>query len=184
MAVTVAATQVDDASEWKDFPPELKGDPDWIPDVYYNRRFLLECSGPEVGSVVNWEIYDAGTIPVVDNAATWNKGGAATEGTVVPLVYNRLTRTVWARNATAWGDGTAAPYYDETGAPWMAPLLRANGPRAVIELPAYLKWGDSDDPGSIETVTFEIEAFLPGAGKVPSGFVSVDVTSPDVQVLG
>jgi hypothetical protein len=173
MAVTVTATQVDDGSGWSNTPPaghagwnNTAGDGDWIPDVAYNRRFLLECKGDagEVGGIVNWEIYDGTSIPFVDDASALldNANGA--------MVNDRASGTIWAWN------GTDA--YEDTGTGWVS-TLRANGPRVVVELPAYLKWGTADS----ETVDYEIAAYLPGGGKTPAGTVSVTVSNPDVAVL-
>lgn len=193
MAVTVTATQVDDASGWANTPPaghagwnNTAGDTDWVPDVNYNRRFLLECSGDagEVGSVVNWEIYDGTVVPFVDDASTLtvsiNPGGDYDGGNEPALVNDRTTRTLWARNATPANDvPTPGDYYDDTGRPWIS-TLRANGPRVVVELPAYQDWGDA----ATETDTFEVVAYLPGSFGVPAGQTSVSVTNPDVAVLG
>jgi hypothetical protein len=184
MAVTVTATQVDDASGWDNTPPaghagwnNTAGDSDWVPDVNYNRRFLLKCEGDagEVQHTVNWEIFDGTDIPFVADASTYNAGGV--EGDLTAFVNNRATRTIWARNATEWGDGLQQ-YYEETGAAWIS-TLRANGPEVVVELPAYQQWGAT----AAETDTFEIEAYLPSSFGVPAGSVSVDVTNPDVAVL-
>lgn len=188
MAVTVTATQVDDASGWANTPPaghagwnNSAGDTDWVPDVYYNRRFRLECSGDagEDTRVVNWEIFDGTTVPFVADASAVTVqavGGTYTGATAPALINDRTTRTIWARNATAEDGG--GPYYEDTGSPWIS-VLRANGQRVIVELPAYQSWGTA---GS-ETDTFEIVAYLPGSFGVPSAQTSVTVSNPDVAVL-
>lgn len=184
MAVTVTATQVDDGSGWDNTPPaghagwnNPAGDTDWVPDVNYNRRFLLEATGPEVGGIVNWEIYDGTAIPFVDDASAIVSDGADggnTAGTA--FVNDRTTRTVWA--VVGADPGLGNPWYEDTGAAWIS-TLRANGPRVVVELPAYQKWGVADT----EQDTFEIVAYLPGSFGVPAGQTSVTVSNPDVAVL-
>lgn len=176
MAVTVTATQVDDAAGWV-----TAGDRDWVPDVNYYRRFHLSCVGSagEVGTIVNWEIYDSVAVPFQANAATvtvQEEDGTYTDATAPAYLNNRATNTVWVRNATAADAGV--PYYSETGQPWVS-SLRANGPEVNVELPVSLSWGDTDT----KTATFEIAAYLPGGGRVPAGTVSKTVTNPDVANL-
>lgn len=177
MAVTVTATLVDDASTWT-----AKGDPHWVPDITYYRRFLLECSGPEViaaGHIVNWEIFDATAVPFVTNAATVTvqaTGGTYTAATAPAFLNNRNTNTVWVRNAKAADAG--APYYDETGKPWVS-SYRANGNRTQIELPVTLAWAAA----GTKTQNFEVVAYLPGGGRVPAGTVTKTVSNPDVANL-
>lgn len=192
MAVSVTATQVDDASGWDNTPPaghagwnNTAGDTDWVPDVYYNRRFLLECVGDagEVGSIVNWEIFDGTVAPFVDDASTLtvtsNPGGDYDDSNAPTFVNDRTTGTLWVRNSTPSNDTpTPGDYYDDTGTKWIS-TLRANGPRVVVELPAYQKWGEA----ASESDTFEIVAYLPGSFGTPVGQTSVTVTNPDVAVL-
>jgi hypothetical protein len=176
MAVTVTATQIDDASGWT-----AQGDRDWVPDVSYYRRFALKCSGSagEVGSVVNWEIFDSSTIPFVENAATVTvqaTNGTYTDADDPAFLNNRATNTIWVRNEKAADDG--APYYSETGTPWVS-ALRANGPQVVVEIPTTMAWGVTD----AEEQTFEIAAYLPGGGRVPAGTASITVRNPDIAHL-
>lgn len=176
MAVTVTATQVDNGSGWV-----ASGDKDWVPDVGYYRRFHLSCSGSagEVGTIVNWEIYDSTAVPFVANAATVTvqaTGGTYTAATAPAYLNNRNTNTVWVRNAKAADAG--APYYAETGSPWVS-VLRANGPEVNIEMPVILGWGTTN----AKTTTFEVAAYLPGGGRTPAGSAAVTVRNPDVAHL-
>ena len=172
MAVTVTAALVDDASGWVNTPPtghagwnNTAGDTDWVPDVGYYRRVLLTCEGDagEVGSIVNWEIYDGTAVPFVNDASALldNANGA--------MVNDRATGTMWAWTGAA---------YEDTGSAWVS-TLRANGPRVVVELPTYLKWGTTD----AESSTYEIVAYLPGSFGAPAGSTSITVSNPDVAVL-
>lgn len=177
MAVTVSATQADNAAGWT-----AVGDPHWVPDVGYYRRFVLSCSGPEVaaaGHIVNWEIYDSKAIPFVANAATVTvqaTGGAYTDADAPAFLNNKNTQTIWVRNAKAPDAG--APYYTETGTPWVS-SLRANGPRVTVELPVSFKWAEE----VVDTATFEVAAYLPGGGKVPAGYDTITVNNPKVADL-
>ena len=176
MTVTVTATQVDNASAWV-----TAGDRDWVPDINYYRRFRLSCTGSagEVGQIVLWEIYDTTAVPFQANAATVTvqaTGGTYTGATAPAYLNNRNTNTVWVRNAKAQDGG--APYYTETGNPWVS-ALRANGPEVIVELPVFLGWGAA----GAKTNNFEIAAFLPGAGRTPTATVVKTVTNPDVVNL-
>jgi len=176
MTVTVTANLVDTAAAWV-----TAGDRDWVPDTSYYRRFHLSCTGSagEVGTIVNWEIYDSTAVPFQANASTVTvqaTGGTYTAATAPAYLNNRATNTVWVRTAKAADAG--APYYAETGSPWVS-ALRANGPEVNVELPASLPWGAA---GS-KTTNFEIAAYLPGSGRVPAGTVSKTVTNPDVVNL-
>ena len=183
MALTATAVLADDPGApgtWNPAPPtghhgwnNTSGDLAWVPDEYYYRRVLLTLTGNagETPNVVNWEIYGGSDIPFVADAAT--------EATVdVPMVNNLATRTIWVRNATDWA--TAAPYYDETGTPWVS-TLRANGNRVVIEFPAYLKW---DLGVGLDSAEFYIEAFVPGAFGVPSATTSITIDKPNIVHIG
>lgn len=176
MTVTVTATQIQDGTAWV-----TSGDKDWVPDVGYYRRFRLSCTGSagEVGSIVLWEVYDSVAVPFAANAATVTvqaTGGTYTAATAPAYLNNRATNTVWVRNAKAADAG--APYYAETGQPWVS-ALRANGPEVSIELPVTFAWGAA----SSKTTTFEIAAYLPLGGRTPAGTTSVTVKNPDVAHL-
>lgn len=176
MAVTVSATQADNAAGWT-----AVGDPHWVPDVGYYRRFILSCTGSagEVGTVVNWEIYDSKAVPFAANAATVTvqaTGGTYTGATAPAYLNNRNTNTIWVRNAKAQDGG--APYYAETGQPWVS-ALRANGPLVTVEMPVSFKWGS----GVVDTATFEAAAYLPGGGRVPVGTASITVNNPKTADL-
>lgn len=176
MTVTVSATQVDNASGWV-----ASGDKDWVPDVDYYRNFHLSCTGSagEVGSVVLWEIYDSTAVPFQANAATVTvqaTGGTYTAATAPAYLNNRATNTVWVRNAKAADAG--APYYAETGQPWVS-ALRANGPEVNVDMPVTFAWGTTN----AKTTTFEVAAYLPLGGRTPAGTVSVTVRNPDVANL-
>lgn len=176
MTVTVTATQVDNASGWI-----TVGDKDWVPDVNYYRRFHLSCTGSagEVGTIVNWEIYDSVAVPFVANAATVTvqaTGGTYTGATAPAYLNNRNTNTVWVRNAKAQDGGV--PYYAETGQAWVS-TLRANGPEVNIEMPITYGWGAAN----AKTTTFEVAAYLPGGGRAPAGTATVTVKNPDVANL-
>lgn len=189
MAVTVTAALVDDGSGWDNTPPaghagwnNTAGDEDWVPDVNYNRRVLLTCEGDagEVGSIVNWEIFDGTLVPFVDDASAVTVQAAAgdyTAATAPSMVNDRTTGTIWARNATAEDGG--APYYDDTGSAWVS-TLRANGPRVVVELPIYAGWDTADT----EQETYEIVAYLPGSFGTPAGQTSITVSNPDIALVG
>ena len=184
MAVTVTAALVDDTggtgagpnAAWANTPPaghagwnNTAGDDVWVPDRFDYRRVLLECTGDpgEVGSIVNWEIYSNELNFVAD---------ASTESTVdAPFVNNIATRTIWTRNGTTWGGG--APYYEESGTPWVS-SLRANGNRVVVEVPVYAAYSASPD-----TVDVYVEAYLPGSFGTPSASAILDVTGPTTAVF-
>lgn len=158
------------------------GDKTWVPDEYYYRRVLLELTGGpgEVPNIVRWEIYDGTTIPFVDDASAVTVQaslGDYTAATAPAYVNDRTTRTIWVRNATAADGG--APYYDNTGNAWVG-ILRANGPRNVIEFPAYLRWDVGVGPDSM---TFEVEAFT-GPGGLPSATTSITISKPDITLIG
>lgn len=192
MAVTVTAALVDDASGWDNTPPaghagwnNTAGDTDWVPDVSYYRRVLLTCTGDagEVGSIVNWEIFDGTVAPFVDDASTLtvtiNPGGDYDDSNAPTFVNDRTTGTLWVRNDTPSSDTpTPGNYYDDTGKKWIS-ALRANGPRVIVELPTYLKWDTAD----AESSTYEIVAYLPGSFGAPAAQTSITVSNPDVAVL-
>lgn len=188
MAVTVTAALVDNASGWNNTPPaghagwnNTAGDKTWVPDANYNRRVLLTCVGSagEVQHTVNWEVYDTTAVPFAANASTVTvqaSGGTYTGATAPVFLNDRTTKRVWVRNATAQGAG--APYYADTGSPWMS-ILRANGPRVVVELPVYFKWAGAN----AQTRNFEVAAFLPGSFGTSAGVATITIANPNGALL-
>ena len=182
MALTLSAALVDDGTGWDNTPPaghagwnNPAGDDVWVPDRWYNRRVLLELTtdtpGELANGIVNWEIYGNDLDFVTD---------AATENTVdAPMVNNLATRTIWTRNATPWGAGDAAPYYEESGTPWVS-TLRATQTRVVIEFPFYAAWAAEDT----ESSEFLVEAYLPGAFGTPSAQAQIVLSNPDEAKFG
>lgn len=176
MAVTVTAVLVDDASTWateenKKVPGHAgwnnsAGDRDWIPDTTYYRRVRLEATGPEVGGIVNWEVFDTTEIPFVDDVAAY----VPTPGSEPIFVNDEKTRKVWAWNGTE---------YVNTGSGWVS-VLRANGPRAIVELPAYFKWAATE----VESASYDIRAYLPGSFGKESGKATLTIKNPLISVLG
>ena len=198
MALTAtAALVVTPDSGWNPDPPEghegwdnTSGDKSWVPDDQYYRRVLLTLTADSPGElgngIVNWEIYDGTAIPFVDDASTVEVtdtagGSDYTQATAPAFLNDRTTRTIWARNATPGNDAPiAGAYYDDTGTPLVS-SLRANGPRTVIEFPAYLKWDPEVGPDSMD---FEVAAFLPGSFGKPSATTSITISRPDSALIG
>ena len=183
MALSMNAALVDNASTWTkpsaghSGHDNTAGDLAWVPDQTYYRRVLLTVSGDagEVVSIVNWEIY-GNDLPFVADASALTvqaTGGDYTAATAPALVNDRVTRNIWARNATAEDGG--APYYADTGTPWVS-VLRANGPPVVVELPAYYPW---DTAGS-DSTQFLVQAFLPRSFGNSALSAIVAVGNPDV----
>jgi hypothetical protein len=113
----------------------------------------------EVGTIVNWELYD-GTVPFKTNAElAATTAGAITPGTTPfgTFVNNSDTWTVWVFTGNV---GAAQVKYINTG---QVPLvtLRANGPAVQVLL------GPARVVGA-PAVTWTIAAFVPGAGKIPT----------------
>lgn len=191
MAISVTAALVDAPDgNWNPDPAaghqgwdNSGGDKAWVPDVTYYRRVILEASGDagEVIDIVNWELFDGNDVPFVADASAVTvqaTGGDYTNATAPALFNDRTTRTIWARNATAEDGG--APYYEDTGNSWATSILRANGPRVIVEVPVYYKW----DTTNTETTTIEVEAYLPGSGGVPTATANVALANPDRQYGG
>ncbi len=157
------------------------GDKTWVPDEQYSKRVLLTLTGDagEYINIVNWEIYDGTAIPFVDDASVVaDLGNTLDPATGYALVNNRATRTIWSRISADPGEGN--PYFEETGSKWVS-MLRANGSRTVLEFPSYMKYDVGVGPDS---ETYEVEAFLPGSGGVPSATTSITLTKPDISLLG
>lgn len=187
MALSVTAALVDDASGWDNTPPaghagwnNTAGDDVWVPDRTYYRRVLLELTGDagEKPNIVNWEIYGNDFEFVADaSAVTVQAAGGDYTGATAPAYLNDLTtRTIWVRNATAADGG--APYYDDTGSPWVS-SLRANGNRVVVEFPFYSDFAAANT----ETADFLVEAFLPGSFGSASASAIVALANPDEAVF-
>lgn len=183
MALSVNASLVDDGSLWT--KPSAghagwdnsAGDIDWVPDQSYYKRVLLELTGDagEKVNIVNWEVYGNDFEFVADaSAVTVQAAGGDYTGATAPAFLNdQTTRTIWARNGKAQDAG--APYYDNTGTPWLS-ALRANGARVVVELPVYMDW----DTAASDTSEFLIEAFVPGSFGSASASAIVAVANPDI----
>jgi Bacterial Ig-like domain (group 2) len=167
MAITATAALVDVATVEPPRPAKHAGwdnpygDPDWIKDIDWYRRYHLRLLGSagEVGSIVNWELYDS-TIPFKTNAElAGTTAGAITAGTTPfgAIVNNSDTWTVWVFTGLI---GAGQVKYRNTG---QVPLvtLRANGPSVQVLLGPAKKVGDP-------ATTWTIAAFLPGAGKIPT----------------
>lgn len=141
------------------------GDPDWIPDVDWYRRYQLEVVEDDptkgVPTTANWEIFD-GTIPfkTVDEIKALDD---PSEGVFINVLS---TWSVW----TYTGINEAGKAYADTGTRCVA-TLRANGLRPVVLLGPARKYADlSNNPEH-----FTVYAFLPGAGSTPSGSVQVEI---------
>jgi hypothetical protein len=134
--------------------------PPWIADTDWYRRIQLTATGAagEVGSIVNWEILDP-TIPVKTTAQI----NALADGATGALINNTTTWTIWAYTGT---NVAGQAYRDTRSAP--VSFLRANGPRVQVVLGPQKKIGDA-------AVTYNVYAFLPGAGKTPSATTTVAV---------
>ena len=174
MAVTATAALVSTFSGDAARPPghagwdNPSGDPDWVPDIDYYRRVQLACTGSagEVGTTVNWEIYD-GTIPFKTNAELATATAGTTASPFGALVNNSDTWTIWA--TTGSSAGATAKYYD-TKSPLIT-TLRANGPRVQVLLGSAKKLGAA-------ATTWTIAAFLPGAGRLPTTTINFTTTPP------
>jgi hypothetical protein len=130
------------------------GDPSWIADVDWYRRYQLRCTGSagEVGTIVNWEVLN----PAVPTRTTAQINALA-DGTVGNLINNTTTWTIWSYT----GVNVAGQAYKDTKTSPVC-FLRANGPAVQVLLGPPRKIGDP-------SVTYTIGAFLPGGGKVPAG---------------
>jgi uncharacterized protein YjdB len=169
MAVTATASLVGVPALDPGRPPNHAGwnnpggDPEWFPDVDVYRRVQLACTGSagEVGSIVNWELYDDKF-----SFKTTAQINALADGTTGVFINNTTTRTVWAYTGT----NVAGSAYADTKAKWIA-TLRANGPRVQVLLGPKRKIGDP-------SVNWRVEAFLPGSFGVPSGTANIDIIPP------
>ena len=140
------------------------GDPTWIKDVDWFRRVRLSCTGPEVGSIVNWEIFDD-TVPLKTTAQI----NALADGASGPLINNTTTWTVWAYT----GVNTAGKAYRDTKT-GLVSTLRANLPVVQVLL--------GNRPAKPPAKTYTVYAFLPGGGKTPAGSKTIAVTPPSVTI--
>jgi hypothetical protein len=167
MAITATAALVDVATVEPPRPPRHAGwnnpygDPDWIKDIDWYRRYHLRLIGTagEVGGIVNWELYD-GSIPFKTNAElAGTTAGAITAGTTPfgAIVNNSDTWSIWVFTGLI-GAGQVK-YKDTKQNPLVT--LRANGPSVQVLLGPARKVGDP-------AVTWTLAAFLPGAGKIPT----------------
>jgi hypothetical protein len=144
------------------------GDPAWISDIDWYRRVQLVATGSagEVGSIVNWELYDD-TIPFKTAADIT----AATAGSVASpygaVINHTTTWTVWATTGVATA---AAAKYTDTGVAAFS-KLRANNPRVQVLLGNRKKVGAADQ-------VWTVALFLPGAGRIPSATTTITVSAP------
>lgn len=167
MAVTVTAALVKTLTPDPARPPKHAGwnnpvgDPTWIEDIDWYRRVQLECKGPEVGSIVNWEIFDD-TIPLKTTAEI----NLLANGASGPVINNKETWTVWAYT----GVNVAGQAYKNTRTSLIS-TLRANNPRVQLLL-------GKKRASTGTTQVFTVFAFLPGSGRTPAGTATVTVQSP------
>lgn len=187
MAVTVTAALVDDGSGWDNTPPaghagwnNTAGDTDWVPDVSYYKKVLLTCVGDagEVGSVVNWEIFNT-EVYWVATAATIEADTDKAVGTVTQnFAIASDTMNLYAWNGTNDWTLVGSTQGDATGG--LAGSYRANGPRVVVDLPVYFGWNTA----ASESAEFFAAAFLPGSFGVPAGSDTVTIQNPDIAIVG
>lgn len=189
MALTAsAAIVVTPDGNWNPDPPaghagwnNTSGDKAWVPDENYAGRILLQLTGNagEYINIVNWEIYDGTDIPFVDDAGVLALDPPNNDpASGFDLVNDRTTRTIWSRIATT--PALDEPFFENTGTPWV-PMLRATGPRTVIDIESWMKW---DVGVGLASRTFEVEAFLPGSFGVPSATTAITVSKPDISLIG